>query len=108
MESLLPLESWAPRVAANPILTEMEPDVEALLVNCLKGAREYYLVPIDRCYELVGLIRAYWRGLSGGPEVWREIGQFFNHLQATAQRYPADTRPAAAPGSEAAPPDAHA
>ena len=108
VESLLPLESWAALVAANPILAALEPDVEALLVNRLKGAREYYLVPIDRCYELVGLIRAYWRGLSGGPEVWREIGQFFSRLQATAQPHPAGPRPAPAAGPEAAPPDAHA
>ncbi len=31
-----------------------------------QGWREYYLVPIDRCYALVGTIRRQWRGLSGG------------------------------------------
>ncbi len=46
--------------------TAMQPDVEALLVNRLANAREYYLVPIDRCYELVGLMRIHWRGLAGG------------------------------------------
>jgi len=30
---------------------------------------------------LVGLIRAYWRGLSGGTEVWREISAFFAALK---------------------------
>jgi len=63
----------------------MEPDVEALLVNRLKGAREYYLTPIDKCYELVGLIRANWRGLSGGSEVWKEIAYFFDRLKAKSQ-----------------------
>ena len=33
----------------------LEPDVEALLVNRARGAREHWLVPIDDCYGLVGL-----------------------------------------------------
>ncbi|RPJ50482.1 MAG: hypothetical protein EHM21_04875, partial [Chloroflexi bacterium] len=64
-ESLLDLETWDALVQANPIINEMLPDVEALLVNRLKGAREYFLAPIDKCYELVGLIRLNWKGLSG-------------------------------------------
>jgi Family of unknown function (DUF5947) len=85
-ESLLGLESWEEIVKENPILKEMEPDVEALLVNRLGRDRgqaepEYYLVPIDECYKLVGLIRARWRGLSGGKEVWDEIRQFFDDLK---------------------------
>ena len=65
-------------MAANPVLAELEPDVEALLVNRARGAREHWLVPIDDCYALVGLIRTRWRGLSGGEEVWREIDAFFD------------------------------
>jgi hypothetical protein len=80
-ESLLALDSWNEIVRDNPILQEMEPDVEALLVNRVRGASEYYLVPIDECYKLVGLIRAHWRGLSGGTEVWREIVQFYARLK---------------------------
>lgn len=85
-ESLLTLESWEEIVKENPILQEMEPDVEALLVNRVASARnhaiaEYYIVPIDECYKLVGLIRAHWRGLSGGTEVWEAIGQFFTSLK---------------------------
>lgn len=83
-ESLLPLDSWNEIVLDNPVLQKMEPDVEALLVYRVRGASEYYLVPIDECYKLVGLIRAHWRGLSGGTEVWREIGQFFTELTAKA------------------------
>jgi len=85
-ESLLALESWDALVQANPVLMEMEPDVEALVVNRVKGASEHYLAPIDRCYELVGLIRAGWRGLSGGQEVWIKIEQFFAGLKARAIR----------------------
>jgi Family of unknown function (DUF5947) len=85
-ESLLALESWNDMVARNPILNAMEPDVEGLLVNRLGYARgysaaEYYLLPIDECYKLVGLIRMYWKGLSGGTEVWRELGEFFTSVK---------------------------
>jgi hypothetical protein len=37
-------------------------------------------VPIDECYALVGLIRTRWRGLTGGTEVWKELGGFFEQL----------------------------
>lgn len=80
-ESLLSLEAWNDIVQDNPVLNNMEPDVEALLVNRLNHAQEYFLAPIDKCYELVGLIRAHWRGLSGGTEVWREIRRFFDELK---------------------------
>lgn len=88
-ESLLSLDAWTDIVDANPILSEMEADVSALLVNRVGHARgaspaEYYLVPIDECYKLVGLIRTHWRGLSGGTEVWREIGAFFAALKKRA------------------------
>ena len=70
-ESLLPLSSWQQLVADNPVLELIEPDVEALLVNRVEPARDYYIAPIDQCFELVGLIRASWRGFSGGEDVWR-------------------------------------
>ena len=88
-ESLLTLDTWSDIVEMNPVLNEMETDVMALLANRVGHARgsiraEYYLVPIDECYKLVGLIRAHWRGLSGGTEVWREIGTFFTGLKQRA------------------------
>jgi len=91
-QSMLGLEAWEEIVRSNPVLDQMEPDVEALLVNRLNrmnggGAPECYLVPVDECYKLVGLIRAHWRGLSGGAEVWKEINGFFAGLKArTASR----------------------
>lgn len=84
-ESLLDLEGWQALVNSNPILHELVPDVEALLVNRVKDAREYYVVPIDACYQLVGLIRLSWRGLGGGAEVWEAIQEFFQEIQAKAQ-----------------------
>ena len=80
-ESLLELTSWQELAAQNPTLGQLAPDVEALLVNRVGAAREYYWVSIDRCYELVGLIRLHWRGLSGGSEVWQKIGGFFDDLK---------------------------
>ncbi len=82
MESLLPVTAWEGLVAENPVLASMESDVEALLVNRVNGARQYFLAPMDACYELAGLIRMHWRGLAGGEAVWAEIGGFFAKLEA--------------------------
>jgi hypothetical protein len=84
-EALPSPESWQALVDDNPVLRELEPDVEALLVNRLGPAPECYRVGVDRCYELVGLIRTHWRGLSGGTEVWEEIGRFFTALRQRAR-----------------------
>jgi hypothetical protein len=96
-ESLLTLESWNDIVASNPVLNDMEPDVEGLLVNRLGYSRgysapEYYLLPIDECYKLVGLIRLYWKGLSGGTEVWKELGEFFSGVKVRSTEVLAETR----------------
>jgi hypothetical protein len=92
-ESLLSFDTWDEIERENPALLEMETDVEALLVNRIGHSRgfsqpEYYVVPIDECFKLVGLIRSRWQGLSGGAEVWREIGQFFADLKARSPRAP--------------------
>jgi len=86
-ESLLSFDSWNEIELENPVLRDMEADVEALLVNRVGHARgfsgsEYYLLPIDECFKLVGLIRSHWQGLSGGTNVWHEVGEFFNGLKA--------------------------
>jgi len=85
IESLLSLEAWVEIEGDNPGVGNMEADVEALLVNRVGAARgvaaQYYIVPIDECYRLVGLIRLNWHGLSGGTEVWREVTKFFASLK---------------------------
>jgi hypothetical protein len=88
-ESLLKLESWNDIIEENPGLNELEPDVEALLVNRVSPAHGFsgtacYVVPIDECYRLVGLIRTHWQGFSGGAEVWRQIEDFFAALRGKA------------------------
>ena len=87
-ESLLSLETWNDVIEENVVLNELRSDVEALLVNRVGAARgvkpEYYVLPIDECYKLVGLIRMHWRGLSGGTEVWGEVGSFFTALKVKA------------------------
>ena len=84
-ESQLDLNAWRQLEAANPVLEGLEPDVEALLVNRAGGARHHWLVPIDDCYDLVGLMRTHWDGLSGGQEVWTQIGGFFERLGLRAK-----------------------
>ena len=80
-ESLLSLSAWEELVSNNTALSSMQPDVEALLVNRVK-APEYYIAPIDVCYELVGLIRMHWKGFSGGDEVWTKLEEFFDRLKS--------------------------
>jgi Family of unknown function (DUF5947) len=84
-ESLLELDAWDALEAANPVLSSLEPDVEALLVNRARGARDHWLVPVDECYALVGLIRMRWKGLSGGREVWEEISRFIDELDGRSR-----------------------
>ena len=81
-ESLLPLSAWETILANNRALAQMEPDVQALLIDRVGTKRDHYLVPIDVCFRLVGLIRVHWRGLSGGDQVWQEITEFFARLRA--------------------------
>jgi hypothetical protein len=83
-ESLLALDTWGEIVVQNPRLQQLQADVEALLVNRISDPHLYFIAPIDRCYELVGIIRRYWRGFSGGDEVWERIEAFFNSLRPYA------------------------
>ena len=84
-ESLINVEAWNEIVRNNPVLDRMEPDVQALLINRTRGRRDYFIAPIDQCYKLTGLIRNYWRGFSGGDEVWCEIECFFELMGGRAR-----------------------
>jgi hypothetical protein len=85
-ESSLRLDAWDEIAEANPELRRLLPDVEALLVNRVGVTREYFIVPIDECYKLVGIIRMSWSGLSGGAVVWGEIAAFFDRLREKGSR----------------------
>jgi hypothetical protein len=84
-ESMLGLDAWRELAAANPVLTTLQPDVEALLVDRTRGARRHLVVPIEDCFALAGLIRMHWKGLTGGKDVWEEIGRFFDGLDRRAR-----------------------
>jgi len=62
-------------------MTDLTPDVEALLVQRAGEGFECFLVPIDACYELVGLVRMHWKGFDGGEEAWEAIGGFFDAVR---------------------------
>jgi hypothetical protein len=80
-DAALDPETWRALIDRCAMVVYVEPDLEALLVNRARGARDYFIVPIDTCFSLVGLIRTHWRGLSGGTEVWTEINGFFERLR---------------------------
>ena len=69
---------------------ELEDDVQALLVF----RERRWIVGIDVCYELVGLVRTYWRGFTGGADVWRELDGFSEGLDRRRRAWPSRaTRP---------------
>ncbi|MGA8531215.1 MAG: DUF5947 family protein [Acidobacteriaceae bacterium] len=88
VESLISLDNWTRTAGAHPVLSTMAPELEALLVNRVAGDPQYFLVPLDECYRLAGMIRQQWRGLSGGPGVWGAVAAFFNELRRKARPAP--------------------
>ena len=84
MESLIHVAPWQQLFAREPILRDVEPEVEALVVNRIGKEPASYVAPLDQCYRLVGLIRTQGRGLSGGGEVWKAIAAFFEDLDRQA------------------------
>jgi hypothetical protein len=87
-ESELPLGAWDRVVDAHPVLRTLAPDVEALIVRMPdRTSRETasFLVPIDRCYELVGALRTVWRGFDGGQDARALLGEFFADLASRSR-----------------------
>jgi hypothetical protein len=83
-ESELHFETWSRLVEMNPVLRDLEPDAEALIVNRTSDPPAFAIAPIDRCYMLVGLIKASWEGISGGAGVEEAIAAYFDELRAVA------------------------
>jgi hypothetical protein len=86
-ESMLALETWEAVAAARPELATLDDDVEALLVRLDRDAPEgsCFIVPIDCCYELVGILRSQWRGFDGGQEARDSIDAFFTEIRLRAR-----------------------
>lgn len=80
-ESLLDLEAWDDVTARHPALGDLAPDVEAVLLRHSEEGSECYIVPIDACYELVGIVRKHWKGFDGGAEARAAIDAFFGSLR---------------------------
>ncbi|MEU6508408.1 DUF5947 family protein [Streptomyces sp. NPDC046942] len=72
--------AWQRLSAGCPPLASVAPEVEALLVNTVRGLDEHWIVPVDDCYRMVALVRREWRGLSGGGRVWPAVERFFAEL----------------------------
>jgi uncharacterized protein DUF5947 len=105
-ECLLDLDAWATLGADHPMLAAAEPEVEAILIHRTRdggggddgggdgdeGGRpvECYLVPIDACYQLVGLVRMYWQGFDGGQEAHERIEEFFAGIRSAAKAFTAE------------------
>jgi hypothetical protein len=83
-ESELHFETWRAVSDRNPILEQLEPDVEGLIVNRLSDPAAYVVAPIDRCYELTGVVKARWEGISGGAGIEPAVDGFFAGLRAQA------------------------
>ena len=87
-ESLLELETWEDIQREHPVLGTLQADVQALLVNRVRrgsAGTACFLVPIDQCFRLVGIIRMQWKGFTGGSAVWEEIDRFFAELGRVAR-----------------------
>jgi hypothetical protein len=85
------LGTWSRMRAKSAAVQRMRADVEALLVHHARPAHDggppacdQYVVSIDVCYRLVGIMMAHWRGFSGGAEVWKRIEALFAELRREA------------------------
>jgi hypothetical protein len=58
IESFVPLKAWSELERRLPVLKQILPDVEALLVRRTLRHQDYLQVSIDHCYELSGLLRS--------------------------------------------------
>jgi hypothetical protein len=72
--------AWQALIRDHPVLGDLEPEVEALLVNRLDRPAAHWRVSIDHCYRLAGLVRRGWHGVSGGDGIVQEVSRFFQLL----------------------------
>jgi hypothetical protein len=84
-ESLLDLGEWARLRLAYPLLREPAADVEAVFVTRSSAGLETYLVPIDACFAVVGMVRLHWRGPDGGAAIRAAMTEFRQNLRARSR-----------------------
>jgi hypothetical protein len=86
-ECILDLHAWDALTAEYPLLAAAAPDVEAALICRTDSGVEYFLVPIDACYELAGRMRLHWRGFDGGSEARQSIAEFLDDVRSRARLF---------------------
>jgi hypothetical protein len=86
-ECILNLERWEQLAEDHPLLGEPAADVEAALISRSADAVEYFLVPVDACYELAGRMRLLWHGFDGGAEARQSISDFLAMVRSRARTY---------------------
>ena len=84
-ECILDLAAWEQLTQEYPLLGEVAPDVEAALICRTDAGVEYFVVPVDACYELAGRMRLYWRGFDGGAEARASITDFLDKVRSRAR-----------------------
>ena len=86
-ECTLDLAAWERLAAAYPLLGAAQPDVEAVLLcrDSHASEAEYFIVPIDVCYELAGRMRMLWKGFDGGSEARASIDEFLAGVRKHAR-----------------------
>jgi hypothetical protein len=84
-ECRLDLPAWDELASTHPMLGEVAPDVEAILISRSDSTVEYFIVPIDACYELAGRMRLHWRGFDGGSEARASIAEFLAGVRVRAR-----------------------
>lgn len=87
-------EPWRAIAARDPLVRQLEPDVEALLLHARRGRPiECLLVPISAGYQLVAGVRRHWRGFDGGEDAHREIDLHLARLRARSRVVDDGVRP---------------
>jgi len=83
-ECELDLESWERLIDVNPELAGLEKDSEALIVNRMADPPKHVIAPIDVAYELVGVVKSSWEGISGGRATEDAVAGYFEGLRDRA------------------------
>ena len=81
IESMVPAAAWDVLVQENTTLASLECDTSALLIHRAPATPRHYMVSIDECYRLTGLVRSRWQGLTGGDGATQAIEEFFGSLE---------------------------